>query len=141
MIAESSNNQATNETTSFIKLSDNIFIKKIDFDFRGNQYCDIILNNNGKEIFIGRYGNCLKNIQVLYNNGKILVSANKLKSDLKEPKIAYVHTLYDILDDTHYSTTQIELLNSFDPSIDSSSLKEPNKIIVRSDMEKRRRMK
>ena len=55
-------------------------------------------------------------------------------------QITDVHTLYDIADDVCYSMNESELLNLFDSELDSSYLKNTNKLIVRSDVEKRRRL-
>ena len=121
-----------------IKIDDNNFIKKIDLEKRGNSFCDIVFNNCGKEIFIGRYESDSQNVKLLYKNGRILVYSDKF---IKEKmQITDVHTLYDIADDVCYSMNESELLNLFDSELDSSYLKNTNKLIVRSDIEKRRRL-
>ena len=121
-----------------IKIDEKNYIKKIDLEKRGNSFCDIVFNNCGKEIFIGRYESDSKNIKVLYKNGRILVYSDKF---IKEKmQITDVHTLYDIADDVCYSMNESELLNLFDSELDSSYLKNTNKLIVRSDVEKRRRL-
>ena len=80
-----------------IKIDEKNYIKKIDLEKRGNSFCDIVFNNCGKEIFIGRYESDSKNIKVLYKNGRILVYSDKF---IKEKmQITDVHTLYDIADD------------------------------------------
>ena len=121
-----------------IKIDDNNYIRKIDLEKRGNSFCDIIFNNCGKEIFIGRYENDLNNIKVLYKNGRILVYSDKFVKE--KMQVTDVHTLYDIADDVCYSMNESELLKLFDSELDTSYLKNTNKLIVRSDVEKRRRL-
>ena len=50
-----------------------------------------------------------------------------------------VHTLYDILDDTHYSLSEAEALELFDSNLDSSKLKNKERLMIRCDVEKRHR--
>ena len=124
-----------------IKIDNNNFIKKTDIEKRGNIFADVVFNNNGKEVFIGRYNNDCQNIKVLYNNGKILVYSNKFIKEKNAMHITAVHTLYDLLDDVCYSMSEEELLKTFDSTLDASYLNKSNKLIVRSDVEKRHRLK
>ena len=124
-----------------IKIDDNNFIKKIDLEKRGNSFCDIVFNNCGKEIFIGRYESDSQNVKVLYKNGRILVYSDQFIREKEKVYITDVHTLYDIVDDVCYSMKESDLLKLFDPELDVSYLKQTNKLIVRSDVEKRRRLR
>lgn len=122
-----------------VNINENNYISVSEYEKRGNSFFDVVFNNNGKEIFIGRYNKELKKINVKYNNGKILVFTNDFIKD-KGVFITDVLSLYDVLDDTFYSVTKLEALNVFDPTIDSSYIKNKNKLIVRDDIEKYDRM-
>lgn len=124
-----------------IKINEQNYIKKIELEKRGNSFCDIIFNNSGKEIFIGRYENESKNIKVLYKAGRILVYSDEFIKEKEKVQVTQVHTLYDIVDDVCYSMKEGELLNLFDSNIDQTYLKKNNKLVVRSDVEKKRRLK
>lgn len=114
---------------------------KIDFyEKRGTRFYDIVLNLKDKEIFLGRFNKGEETIKAKYNNGKIIICDEKPIKGENKVGIMKVFSLYDILDDTFYSCTEIEALNAFDPSIDTSYLKDKNKPIYRSDIEKKRRL-
>ena len=124
-----------------INIDEKNYIKKIILEKRGNEFTDVIFNNCGIEKFIGRYNNDIQNIKVLYNNGRVLVYSDKYIKEKNGVQITNVYTLYDILDDVCYSMTEEDLLKTFDPTLDSSYLKNSNKLIIRSDVEKRHRLR
>ena len=120
---------------TIIRIDDKNYVSISEYSKRGNSFYDVIFNNNGKEVFIGRYNKILDNVKVMYNNGKILVY-----SDIKNNLIIKVYSLYDILDDTHYSLSEVEALQLFNPDLDTSFLKNKDRSVVRTDVEKRHRL-
>lgn len=118
-----------------LRISDNNYIEMFERENKGNVFYDILFDNHGKEIFIGRYAQELGTINAIYNSGMILIYSASVDN-----KITRVYTLYDILDDTHYSSTELEALNLFDPNLDGSSLKTPHRLLIRSDIEKKHRL-
>jgi len=126
---------------TILKINEKNHIKIINLEKRGNNFCDVIFNNCGKEIFVGRYETETQNVKVLYNDGRILVYSDEFIDSEKKVEITNIHTLYDIVDDICFSMKQEDLLNLFDPSLNTSYLKKANKIINYSDVEKRRRLR
>lgn len=102
-------------------------------------YYDVVLSNNGKEIFIGHYSNEYDNIKVSLNNGNLLIYS--LKSNKKGENSVKVLDLYNIEDDLHYSVTEKEALDIFDSSLKVSNLKDGDNNIHRTDLEKIKRLK
>ena len=139
LLTSGNNEEKIKWEPEIIKIDENNYIKKIDFEKRGNSFSDVIFNNNGKEIFVGRYILDTKNIKVLYREGKILVYSDKF-IDGKGMKITKVYTLYDILDDVCYSMSEKDLIKIFDPVLDDSYLENPNKLSIYNDVEKRHRL-
>lgn len=141
LITKSINEEKIKWEPQIIKIDEKNYIKKIDLEKRNNNFSDVIFNNCGKEIFIGRYECGTKNIKVLYKDGRILVYSDQFIEEKKKLQITNVHTLYDIVDDVCYSMKEDELLKIFDDNLDTSYLKRTNKLIVRSDVEKKHRLR
>ena len=124
-------------TPDIIKINENNFISISEYEKRNTTYYDIIFNNNGKEIFIGRYIKEFEPIKAMYNEGKILVYTDKYIQDKQQSYITNIYTLYDILDDVHYNETEEEMLKIFNPNLSDEYLMNKNKIVQRSDIEKK----
>ena len=123
-----------------IKINEKSFINIKLNEKRNNKFFDVIFNLNGKEIFLGRFAKDFNIINAKYKDGKILIYYENFNQNKHCMTINKVLSLYDILDDTFYSCTEIEALNIFDSSIDSSYLKQPENLIHRSDVEKSKRL-
>lgn len=121
---------------NILKINENNLIIIYEYEKRSNNYFDVIFNNNGKEIFIGRYVSD-SNIKAMYKDGKILVFSSE---DNNLNCITKVHSLYDILDDTYYSLTELECLDLFDSRINANNIRQKNKLTARTDCEKIHRM-
>lgn len=124
-----------------IKIDDNNFISISEYTLKLNTFFDVIFNNNGKEIFVGRYMKEFENIGALYNHGKILVYTYKYISEKYKDYIVKVHTLYDILDDFHYITTEENALEIFDPEISKDYLEDKDRMTFRIDINKKNKNK
>ena len=120
-----------------IKINDNNYISIAEYEKRNSTFYDVIFNNNGKEIFIGRYIKDFDIVKVMYKDGKILVYIDKYIKEKKGLYITDIYTLYDILDDVHYNESKEEMLRIFDPSLSDEFLINKNKILQRSDIEKK----
>lgn len=132
------------------KLIDAIEITKIGknshigvglYEKRNNKFYDVVLKLNDKEIFIGRFNKEFNKLRVKYADGKILVYYDEFSKQSNKMEIIKVLSLYDILDNTFYSCTEIEALELFDKDINSSNLKDKDNYIRHSDCEKRKRLK
>lgn len=122
-----------------IKIGESATIEKGLYEKRGNQFYDIKLKLQDKEIFLGRFNKTFDRINTKYKDGKILIFNEKFIND--GMKIVIVLSLYDIADDIFYSCTEEEAIQIFDPSIDCSNLKNKNRNILRTDIEKLKRIK
>lgn len=141
LIIKSINEEKIKWEPQIIKIDEKNYIKKIDLEKRNNNFSDVIFYNCGKEIFIGRYECDTKNIKILYKDGRILVYSDQFIEEKNGLQITNVHTLYDVVDDVCYSMKEDELLKTFDVNLDASYLKRTNKLIVRSDVEKKHRLR
>ena len=124
-----------------IKISENAFINVSLYQKRNAVFYDVVLNLNGKEIFLGRVSQSEKKLIVKYKDGKILLAYKSHINDDEGMKIIKVLSLYEIVDDTFYSCTEKEALNIFDSSLDDSFLKEENSLMHRADIEKKKRLR
>ena len=124
-----------------IKISENAFINVSLYQKRNSVFYDVVLNLNGKEIFLGRVPQSEKKLIVKYKDGKILLAYKSHINDDEGMKIIKVLSLYEIVDDTFYSCTEKEALNIFDSSLDDSFLEEENSLIHRTDLEKKKRLR
>ena len=122
-----------------LKISENIYISIQKCELRGNKFIDVMLNNKGEEKFLGRFINENNRVCVKYNNGKILIYFDKFVDG--KMQVEKIYSLYDVLDDTFYSLTELEALNLFDEKRDATYLKNKNNLTVRSDLEKIKRIK
>lgn len=120
-------------------ISKNIFITIQEYELRGNRFVDIVLNKDEEEKFLGRFINEENKVKTKYNNGKILMYLDKFIEN--KMQVTKIFSLYDILDDTFYSVTELEALNLFDKNIDANYLKNKDNLIVRTDLEKKKRIK
>ena len=118
----------------------NNFIKIQLFQKRQNQFYDVTFYNNDNEIFIGRFNNDYTNFRIAYNKGKILIYSDNSNEQDKTYAITQVISLYDILDETFYSLTPIEMLETFAPNLSNYYTNKDNKTIHRTDSEKRKRL-
>lgn len=101
---------------------------------RLNVYQDVVLELKDKEIFLGRFVTEEDKLVVRYKDGKILVGREKQENNVT--KITKVLTLYEVVDDMFYSCSELEALNLFDSSIDSTHLQNKGSYMHRSDLEK-----
>lgn len=122
-----------------VKLSENVFIEIKRIKITINEFEDVILHNNNREIFLGRFGTYFDLLEAEYKDGKIMIYRSKINFQTKEKEITKILTLYEILDDTFYSVTEKEAMELFDQSMNSSFLGKPNESICRSDVEKKQR--
>jgi len=134
------NNLELRYQPEIIKINDKNYISIYEYRKDLNILFDIIFNNNGKEIFIGRFIKELNNIRAKYNNGKILVYETSFIKNIKENHITKVYALYDIVDDTFYSVTEEEALVLFDLNLCTKHLKNKDKSLIRTDLEKMKRL-
>lgn len=125
-------NKVVINNTNFILIS--------EYKKRNNDFYEIIFNNNGKEVFLGKFNKEFGKIAAKYNEGKILIFVENSIND-KAYVITNVLGLYDILDDTFYSMTEEEALNTFDANLDSVYLKNKRNLIAREDVEKRHKVR
>lgn len=135
------------------EIGENVYIEKGFYEKRGNRFYDVVLHINGKDVFIGRFNKIYNNINVIYNNGKILVCCCGYNKESHTIVVLDVLSLYDIVDDTFYSCTKEEALQLFNEKIsdnnnigyinltDTKYLKNKNASIVREDLEKKKRLK
>ena len=112
-----------------IKINNNNYIKVSQYSYRNNTYYEVIFNNNGKDIFIGKYDTENQPVNAKYNDGKILVYTYDYVGENHNLEITKVLNLYDILDETFFCVTEEEALGIFDVDIDSSNLKNRDRII------------
>ncbi len=112
-----------------IKINDNNYIKVSQYSYRNNTYYEVIFNNNGKDIFIGKYDTENQAVNAKYNNGKILIYTYDYVGENHNLGITKVLNLYDVLDETFFCVTEEEALCIFDDNIDSSNLKNKDRII------------
>lgn len=123
-----------------VKINENTNINITLNEKRNNKFFDVVLNLKNKEIFLGRFIKEFNKISAKYNEGKILIFCDEFDQKDRRMKISEVLSLYEVVDDTFYSCTEIEALNIFDNSLDTSFLKKPHNPIHRSDIEKNKRL-
>ena len=68
-------------------------------------------------------------IKAKYNNGKILIYIDKFIQEKEKSLITNVLSLYDVVDQMVYCVTEEEALHLFDSSIDTSSLKNKERML------------
>ena len=124
-----------------IKIGENAQISIGTYSKRNNTFQDVILELNGKEIFLGRFNKEEDSLAIKYNDGKILMGYQTFKKETGDMRIIKVLSLYEMLDDTFISCTEKEALNMFDSNIDDSYLKNKDALIHRSDIEKKKRLR
>lgn len=117
-----------------IKIGEKAQITIGTYQKRNSVYQDVILELEDKDIFLGRFVTEEDKLVASYKNGKILIGREKEENNITN--ITKVLTLYEVVDDMFYSCSEIEALNLFDSSIDSSNLKNKNTYMHRSDLEK-----
>ena len=119
---------------NIIKIGENAQITIGTYQKRINVYQDVVLELKDKEIFLGRFVTEEDDLVVKYKNGKILIGREK--AEKSGTKLTKVLTLYEVIDDTFYSCSEIEALSMFDPSINGTHLQNKNTYMSRSDLEK-----
>ena len=125
---------------SMIKIGNNSGIIVNESKKRGNYFYDVIFVNNGMEKFIGRYPKNETIFKVVYSNGKILVFGEKYISSANALMPTNVYELYDILDDCYYSITEEEALKLFSEELNTSFLKNKDRLTIRCDVEKKKEL-
>lgn len=109
------------------KIDNNTYIRVDEYIQYEQNYFDIILHKEEKEIIIGRYLKDFKNIMVAHKNNKILFYyAEYAHSDERIMNIVKIINLYNLEDDVFYSVTEKEALNLFDSSISDEYLQTPD---------------
>lgn len=134
------NNLILRYKPEIIRINDKNFISIYEYKKDLNILFDVIFNNDGKEIFIGRFIKEFNNIRAKYHNGKILVYETSFIKKIKENHITKVYALYDIVDDTFYSVTEEEALVLFDLNLCTKHLKNKDNSLIRTDLEKMKRL-
>lgn len=124
-----------------LEIGENIYVSTTLYEKRGNRFYDVSFINKDKEFFIGRFDKEDSSIKIDYKDGKILIYLDSFNRECEKMVITKVLSLYDILDDVTYACTEEEALKLFDSNMDANYLKNKNNIIVRSDVEKRNRLK
>lgn len=119
---------------NIIKIGETAQITIGMYQKRNNVYQDVVLELKDEDIFLGRFITEEENLVVKYRDGKILIGRGKEENSIA--KITKVLTLYEVIDDTFYSCSEIEALSMFDPSIDKTYLQNKNTYMHRSDLEK-----
>lgn len=127
--------------SSICKINDKNFIVTQLYSQKGNKFYDVVLNKNGKSVFIGRFDKEYDFIQTKYNDGKILVFYDEFDKNSEKMQVVEVISLFDMLDELVYACTEEEALNMFDKNIDTSYLKNPDRNIRKSDIERKKRIK
>lgn len=123
------------------RINDKNFINTQLYRKKTYSFYDVILNKNGKEVFIGRFDKENDFIQTKYNNGKILVYYDKFDNSTGKLQVIEVLALFDMLDELVYACTEEEALSIFDKNIDTSYLKNPDRNIRKSDIERKKRIR
>ena len=116
------------------------YITICEFQKRNCEFYEVVFNNNGNEIFLGRFIKESDKLNARYSDGKILI----FMEDVIENEIHAVTKvlgLYEILDDTFYSLTEENALKTFDSNLNSNYLKNKNNLIAREDLEKKQKIK
>lgn len=99
-------------------------------------YTDIELLKEGKRILITRKGYTNSPTYLYYlRNDKLLVAS------VEGGKITDVLAFYDILDETHIVATKLEAIGYYLLDNDMLNLKDPNKLLIIPDIERKRRLK
>ena len=111
------------------------------YEKRGKNFYDVNFNNNGNVIFLVRFDKEDNRISVSYNNGKIMLYYENFNREKQELLISDILALYSIIDDTFYSCTCEEALNIFDKTLNVDGLINPNKNLIRTDIEKKYKRK
>ena len=124
-----------------IKIGENAQINIGTYEKRRDVFQDVILDLNGKEIFLGRFNKDENQLIVKYKDGKILIGYQEFKKETEDMRIIKVLSLYEMLDDTFISCSEKQALNMFDPNIDDSYLKNKDALMHRADIEKRIRLR
>ena len=124
-----------------IKIGENAQISIGTYEKRRDVFQDVILDLNGKEIFLGRFNKDENQLIVKYKDGKILIGYQEFKKETEDMRIIKVLSLYEMLDDTFISCTEKEALNMFDPSIDDTYLKNKDALMHRADIERKKRLR
>lgn len=127
------------EEPTIIKIGDTSYVKVCFYEKRNTKYYDVILNIDNKETFLGRFVKEFYKIKIKQKDGRILIYNDRINASKKSYEIIKVLGLYDILDDVFYSCTEEEALNLFDNKLETNFLENKNNLIVRSDVEKRKR--
>ena len=112
-----------------IEINENSYIQQQEFIERGNHFYDIYLITSNKKIFLGRFYKTEDIFEVKYNEGKIVICYIKYIEKEKCVNVVKVVSLYDIVDDITYSSSEKEALNIFDNSLNSNYLKNPDKLL------------
>ena len=118
------------------KIGDNSYISLYMFKDRRDIVYYVTLNIGDDEKLLGRFVEDCDFTRVKYKDGKILIYSEVQDLETGELNIQKIHSLYDIADDTFYSCTEREAIEMFDPTLDSSHLKNKDNYIYRSDREK-----
>ena len=124
-----------------IKIGENAQISIGTYEKRRDVFQDVMLDLNGKEIFLGRFDKDENKLTVKYKDGKILIGHEMFKKETEDIRIIKVLSLYEMLDDTFISCTEKEALNMFDSNIDDTYLKNKDSLIHRADIEKKKRLR
>ena len=140
MSSSISNEKKLIGTPNKININSTNYITISEFQKRNSEFYEVIFNNNGKEIFLGKFVKEYDKLNVSYRNGKILIfMENIVKENLHA--ITKVLSLYEILDDMFYSVTEENALKIFDSNLNSQFLKNKNNLIAREDLEKRQKQR
>ena len=121
------------------KIGENAKIEIRHYRKKGETYYVVIFKIDEREVFLGKFPDDIEQLKADYVNGKILIFTDVFDQVSGLFKVDQVFSLYDILDDTFYSCTEAEALKTFDPFVDRKFLKNKDRLIARSDIEKKKR--
>lgn len=116
-----------------INIDEDKYIEKQLVEFRQNRYYDITLYKDNKALFLGRFEYNDDLFEISVSNSKILIYSSYFDNNKKTLAINKVYVLYDINEDMNYACTELEALNLFKESMDSSNLKNKNHRLIRYD--------
>lgn len=135
------NNNKNIKNTYIDKIDDQLLVRYTIIKVKNDEFIEISLFNSDIEIFIGRFPKENYKLEMKYLNDNLIFYYINFIRNINQLKAIKVLALYNILDDTFYAVTEKDALNLFDNKIDTSYLIDKNNLIIRSDIEKKKRLR
>lgn len=120
---------------------------KLDLEYyiirkKTGEYIDISLKISNESLFIGRFPKENYILEAKMNNGPtVIIYYLDFINETQKTEVIKVLSCVNLIENTFYAMTEKEALNFFDSNINDKYLETPNNYIVRSDAEKKRRLK